>query len=204
MNVHMIIIGITGGSGCGKTTVSDIVRSKGIEVIDTDKVARKIVEPGKPALDEIRRSFGEEYINENGGLDRKKTAGLVFSDPNKLKELNRITHKYITQYVNEYIDNYRGNIIGIDGAVLIESGIGKMCDFIISVLADQSQRLKRIMLRDNITEEDARKRINSQKNNEFYIENSDYIVYNNSDEDILSKEVSEILSQIGKERGTDN
>lgn len=204
MNVHMIIIGITGGSGCGKTTVSDIVRSKGIEVIDTDMVARKIVEPGKPALDEIRRSFGEEYINENGGLDRKKTAGLVFSDPNKLKELNRITHKYITRYVNEYIDNYRGNIIGIDGAVLIESGIGKMCDFIISVLADKSQRLKRIMLRDKITEEDARKRINSQKNNEFYIENSDYIVYNNSDEDTLSKEVSEILSQIGKERGTDN
>ena len=200
----MIIIGITGGSGCGKTTVSDLIRKSGTEVIDTDIVARMIVEPGKPALDEIRKSFGAEYIKENGELDRKKTAELVFSDKDKLTELNRITHKYITQYINEYIDNYRGNIIGIDGAVLIESGIDKMCDYIISVLADKSVRIERITARDGITREEAEKRINSQKNNEFYIENSDYIVYNNNSTESLSKRVNEILSQIAEKRGKDN
>lgn len=200
----MIILGITGGSGCGKTTVSDMVRKSGAEVIDTDIVARMIVEPGKPALEEIKKSFGSEYIKGNGELDRKKTANLVFSDSEKLCELNGITHKYIKKYINEYIDSYKGNIIGIDGAVLIESGINKMCDYLISVLADKAVRTERIMIRDGITREEAEKRINSQKNNEFYIENSDYIVYNNNDKESLAAEVGKILSEIGKERGTDS
>ena len=180
------------------------MRKSGAEVIDTDIVARMIVEPGKPALEEIKKSFGSEYIKENGELDRKKTAGLVFSDGEKLKELNRITHKYIKTYINEYIGNYKGNIIGIDGAVLIESGINKMCDYLLSVLADKAVRIERIMRRDGITREEAEKRINSQKNDEFYIENSDYIVYNNSYKESLAAEVGKILSEIGKERGTDS
>lgn len=194
----MIIIGITGGSGCGKTTVSDMVRNEGVEVLDCDIIARKTTQAKMPALEEIRKSFGDEYIKENGELDRKKTAELVFSDKSRLEELNRITHKYIMQYISEYINNYSGNIIGIDGAVLIESGVGKMCNFMISVLADEAQRLERIMLRDGITREEAEKRIKSQKSNEFYIENSDYIVYNNGDAQALFKEVSQILSQIRK------
>ena len=191
----MIKLGITGGSGSGKTTVSDIFRKEGIDVIDTDIVARIIVEPGKPALDEIKEYFGQEYITPAGTLDRKKMAALVFSNPDKRLRLNEITHKYISQYVDEYIHNYTGDIIGIDGAVLIESGIGEGCDYILSVIADKEERIKRIIMRDSISEETAKKRIEAQKNDDFYIENSDYIVYNNSKDELINQ-VSKIIKDI--------
>lgn len=191
----MIKLGITGGSGSGKTTVSDIFRKVGIDVIDTDIVARIIVEPGKPALDEIKDYFGQEYITPAGTLDRKKMAALVFSNPDKRLRLNEITHKYISQYVDEYIHNYTGDIIGIDGAVLIESGIGEGCDYILSVIADKEERIKRIIMRDSISEETAKKRIEAQKNDDFYIENSDYIVYNNSKDELINQ-VSKIIKDI--------
>ena len=191
----MIKLGITGGSGSGKTTVSDIFRSEGIDVIDTDIVARIIVEPGKPALDEIKEYFGQEYITPAGTLDRKKMATLVFSNPDKRLKLNEITHKYISQYVDEYINNYTGDIIGIDGAVLIESGIGEGCDYILSVIADKEERIKRIIMRDSISEETAKKRIEAQQNDDFYIENSDYIVYNNSKAELINQ-VSKIIKNI--------
>lgn len=191
----MIKLGITGGSGSGKTTVSDIFRKVGIDVIDTDIVARIIVEPGKPALDEIKEYFGQEYITPAGTLDRKKMAALVFSNPDKRLKLNEITHKYISQYVDEYIHNYTSDIIGIDGAVLIESGIGEGCDYILSVIADKEERIKRIIMRDSISEETAKKRIEAQKNDDFYIENSDYIVYNNSKDELINQ-VSKIIKDI--------
>ena len=191
----MIKLGITGGSGSGKTTVSDIFRKEGIDVIDTDIVARIIVEPGKPALDEIKDYFGQEYITPAGTLDRKKKAALVYSNPDKRLRLNEITHKYISQYVDEYIHNYTGDIIGIDGAVLIESGIGEGCDYILSVIADKEERIKRIIMRDSISEETAKKRIEAQKNDDFYIENSDYIVYNNSKDELINQ-VSKIIKDI--------
>ena len=191
----MIKLGITGGSGSGKTTVSDIFRKVGIDVIDTDIVARIIVEPGKPALDEIKEYFGQEYITPAGTLDRKKMAALVFSNPDKRLRLNEITHKYISQYVDEYIHNYTGDIIGIDGAVLIESGIGEGCDYILSVIADKEERIKRIIMRDSISEKKKKKRIEAQKNDAFYIENSDYIVYNNSKDELINQ-VSKIIKDI--------
>ena len=192
----MIRLGITGGCGCGKTTVSDIIRNNGIDVIDADIAARLIVEPGKPALNEIKKYFGQEYITENGMLDRKKMGALVFSVPEKRLLLNKITHKYISEYIEEYINNYSGDIIGIDGAVLIESGIGVRCDYILSVLAKKEERIKRITARDGISCEEAKKRIESQKNDEFYIENSDYIVYNNSERGKLVNQIKKIIDDI--------
>ncbi len=196
----MIKLGITGGSGCGKTTVSDLLRKKGIDVIDTDKAARIIVDRGRPALAEIAQYFGEEYINADGTLNRKRLGNYVFSNPDELLELNRITHKYISEYIDEYIDNYSGKIIGIDGAVLIESGIGKKCDYLLSVLCDEQVRIERIVARDKISYEDAKKRIKAQKKDEFYIENSDYIVYNNSNNKELELKIDDIINDIIKNK----
>lgn len=192
----MIILGITGGSGTGKTTVSKIFTENGIDVIDTDKVARIIVEPKKPALLEIEQSFGKEYIAPDGTLIRKKLAGAVFSDEKKLELLNSITHKYITEYVNSYISNYTGEIIGIDGAALIESGIYKQCDYLLSVLADKEIRIKRIVTRDSLSYDEAKTRIEAQKCDNFYIEKSDYIVYNNGKEESLRLEVKKIIDDL--------
>lgn len=190
----MIILGITGPTGAGKTTVSRIFSDNGIKVIDTDITAREITAPGKPALSELAECFGEKILT-NGALNRAALAKIAFSDKDALLKLNKITHKYITEEVLAEINSYEGDIIGIDGAVLIESGISKLCTRVLCVLADEEIRKKRIMKRDSISASDADLRISSQKNNSFYIENSDYIVYNN-DRDDLQKQAEKVINEL--------
>ncbi len=192
----MIILGITGGSGTGKTTVSNLLSSYGVDIIDCDLVARKIVEPDMPALNEISDYFGKEYINKDNTLNRKKLANLVFNSPDMLLKLNEITHKYVIEYIDLYIKNSTSQIVGIDAAALIESGIYKKCDFVLSVLADKDTRAERIINRDNISHSEALKRINAQKNDEYYIEKSHYIVYNNTTIDDINNKIIEIIEDI--------
>lgn len=193
----MFIIGITGGSGTGKSTVCDILKSYGIDVIDADIIARKIVEKNQPALEEIKNYFGQEYILSDGTLNRKKLGAIVFTDSRKLKILNEITHKYISEYVKAYIKNTKNKVIAIDAPLLFESGLNSECDYILSVLSNEKNRIKRITARDGISEKSARERINSQKNNTFYIENSDCLIYNNSSYNDLKEQVDEILKKLG-------
>lgn len=192
----MIILGITGGSGCGKTTVSKILSKNGVDVIDCDLVTRKIVEPNEPALREIEDTFGTEYLNSDKTLNRKKLAGLVFNSPKNLLKLNKIMHKYVEEYINLYILNSTADIVGIDAAALIESGIHKKCDCLLCVLANKDLRLQRIITRDNLSQDEALSRINAQKNDEFYIEKSDYIVYNNGNIDEINEQIIKILNEI--------
>lgn len=192
----MIILGITGGSGCGKTTVSKILLKKGVDIIDCDKVAKKIVEPGEAALSEIEAVFGNEYIKLDGTLDRKKMADLVFNSPKSLLKLNEITHKYVAQYIDLYIKNSNSDILAIDAAALIESGIYKKCDYLLSVIADKNIRLERIMSRDNLSFDEANSRIDAQKSDEFYVEKSDYVMYNNGDLDKIDEQITKILNEI--------
>lgn len=192
----MIILGITGGSGTGKTTVSNILSNYGVDIIDCDLVAKKIVEPNMPAHNEISDCFGKEYINEDKSLNRKKLAHLVFNSPDMLLKLNEITHKYVMEYIDLYIKNSSSEIVGIDAAALIESGIYKKCDFIISVLADKDTRITRIINRDNISYSEALERIKAQKSNEYYIEKSHYILYNNTNTDDINNRIIEIIKDI--------
>ncbi len=191
----MIILGITGPTGAGKTTVSKMLEGYSIAVIDTDILAREIVEPGKRALYELTEYFGEEILLPDGELDRRKLAGIAFSDSEALESLNKITHKYILEEIEKIAENYNGDILGIDGAVLIESGISKRCTKVLSVIADAKTRKERIMERDLVSSEDADLRMSAQKNNEFYIENSDYVVYNN-DTETLSVKLQEIITEL--------
>lgn len=192
----MIILGITGGSGCGKTTVSSIFKEYGVDIIDCDIVSRKIVKKDAPALLEIKNEFGDDYLNSDGTLNRKKLGALIFTDPCMMKKLDNITHKYIIDYIQSYIEKSNSEIIAIDGATLIESGIYKLCDYLISVLSDEIYRQNRISKRDNITLEDAKKRIKSQKNDDFYIDKSHFIIYNNDSIKDVRVEILNILDKI--------
>ena len=202
MMQNKLMFGITGGSGAGKTTVSNIFRECGIYIIDADIVAREVQTPGAPCTLELAKEFGADILDENGQLMRRKLAGIVFSDEDRLAKLNEITHKYITARAFELARECGGNC-GIDGAVLIESGIAEQCRYIVGVIADRDTRIRRIMRRDRISWEEARKRIDAQKPDSFYIANSDFVVRNDDAEDCLKWQIQKIIEDAGvREEGS--
>lgn len=178
----MIVIGLTGGSGSGKSTVSNVARQQGFYVIDADQVAREIVAKGQKALTEIVNAYGQEILKENGELDRKKLGDIVFTDKKKLTLLNQITHKYILQIIKKRIETqqkqnkYKGVII--DAAILIESTLYDVCNVVWVVIADRNSRIKRIMRRDLLTHEQAEKRIDAQMSEEVMKKYADVIIDN--------------------------
>ena len=119
----MTVIGLTGGSGSGKTAIASLLQKKGIDIIDADIIAREIVKKGEPALDEIVEEFGGDILLSSGELDRKKLGSIVFTNKEKLKNLNKITHKYITKIIMQNLSKHASEIVVIDAALLKESGL---------------------------------------------------------------------------------
>lgn len=195
-NKKKILVGITGGSGCGKSSVAKVFEETGYDVIDCDKVSREITKPNKPAFLEIQQNFGDKYISKEGNLLRKKLGGLVFSDAKSLDTLNNIMHTYITNAVMMAIEEATTPIVCLDAPLLLEYEMEKFCDKVIVVIADTKKRTQRIMERDSISEHDAENRIKSQNTDEFYLEKADYIVYNNSTEDKIVPQVEKIIDEL--------
>ncbi|MBR0142084.1 MAG: dephospho-CoA kinase [Ruminococcus sp.] len=193
----LMIVGLTGQTGAGKSTVSRIFSENGFKVINADIIARKVVEKGTPCLAEISDYFGLSILNADGTLNRKALAEIVFTDRAKLETLDTIIYPYITGEILRLIRKYSAEgekFILLDAPTLFESRADDFCDIIISVLADADIRLKRITARDNISEEQARQRMNSQLSEDFFISHSDYIIKNNGLIDVvaeISKEVSD-------------
>ena len=192
-----LIFGITGGTGAGKTTVSKSFEELGVNVIDADRVYHSLIKKGMKCLDEIAGYFGSAVLNEEGELDRRVLASIVFNDSKKLEKLNEITHRYIKEKICSLTEG--DGIYAIDAAVLIGSPVQGLCKYIVSVTADEEIRLRRIMERDSLSAEEAKQRISSQKKNSFYIDNSDYVIYNNGGSDIKN-EAKRILAAMTDER----
>lgn len=196
----MKIIGITGSSGAGKTTVSRLLNEKeNIEVIDCDEVAKKITIPGNIYLETIKKELGDKYILSDGNLNRKMLAEAIYTDKEKLEKLNKITFKYVVEEILNEIEKINTQkdieIIAIDAPLLFESELNKKCDYIISLIADEKIKIDRICKRDGITPELARKRLKIQKEDSFYTEKSDFVIVNN-DEISLENTLEEILNKI--------
>ncbi|MDE5916787.1 MAG: dephospho-CoA kinase [Oscillospiraceae bacterium] len=180
----VMVVGLTGQTGSGKTTVCDVFSSNGFSVINADMIARKVVEKGKPCLEDIRDFFGSDVISIDGTLDRKKLASMVFTDKSQLEILNSITYPYITSEILRTIKRFSNEgrkLILLDAPTLFESRADDFCELIISVISRDDLRKARIMERDGITEEEAVNRMNSQLEEEFFRNNSDFIIKNNSD-----------------------
>ena len=186
-----MIIGITGGSGVGKSTVSAEFEKRGFFVIDADKVAHKVMDKGTECLKEVITFFGTEYLNDDGTLNRKKLGSLVFNNKEKLEKLNEITHKYIIKEI-KFLSQKDENVI-IDAAVLFESDLKNLCNKTIFVSCPFDIRVKRIMERDNITRTYAEDRINAQPKDDYYKQRCDFEITNDGDNDIVAK-VEEILT----------
>lgn len=194
------IIGLTGGIATGKSTVSKILTDNGYVVIDADSLARKIVEIGQPAYNEIVKSFGEEILNLDKSIDRKTLGKLIFSHDELKSQLNNITHPYIFQEINKEISRKcRDNkIVFLDIPLLFEeySKIMELgIDFqeIWLVYVNENLQLNRLIKRDNLDRDESQKRISSQMSMETKYKMADVIIDNNDDKLILKSNVLSAL-----------
>ncbi len=194
----MKIIGLTGGTGSGKGFVSEMLRKRHAYVMDTDKTAHDIILRGRPAYDELVERFGTEILGEDGEIVRRRLGDIVFSDREKLKILNACTHKYIRMEIMKTIEEIspqtdKYTAIVLDAPMLAEAGLTDICDDIWVVYADSEVRIKRIMERDSITEEQARNRIASQKSWEEYRELGAVIIDNSSDDENVENQLDSLI-----------
>lgn len=184
-----MIIGITGQSGAGKTSVCDSLAQFNIPIIKADLIAREVVK-SKDCKERLARRFGEDII-KNGELDRATLASRAFSTRENTDALNQITHPLIVQMMLACADGH--STVIFDASQLFESGLDKKCDLIIGITADENVRLSRIINRDNLTVEQAKLRISAGLSDGFFIKNCDYIIKNNGD-----KTVNDIAAAIYK------
>lgn len=182
-----MIIGLTGKTGSGKSTVAETLRSMGFFVCDADAVARQAVEKGSPLLEKIAKAFGSDVINPDGSLNRPKLAERAFADRESTDKLNALTHPEILERsffeMRKALD--KGYAAAFyDAAVLFESGADKLCDFNVLVEAPKDIRLERITKRDHLTKEHALERMNAQRADSYYRERADYIIDNSPGKDL--------------------
>ena len=193
------VIGLTGQTGAGKSTVRELFKAKGAAVIDADAVSHDIVDNDLSCLTDIVEHFYCIVLNDKGKLNRKALGRIVFSDQKKLAVLNKIMFPYIVSAIKGKVTAYEhagAQMIVIDGATLIESGCSKMCSVLISVTAEEETRLTRIIHRDGISKRDAVRRVSAQHPEEFYIEASDYVIKNNGTPGDLEREAERVLDEI--------
>ena len=192
-----MIIGLTGQTGAGKSTVCEFFSKKGFAVIDCDKVAREVTQKGNPVLLKLAECFGDDILSDDGNLNRRLLANRAFASEEKTKLLNSITHPEIYKAIQNKIKNTTNDIIVLDAPTLFESGANKLCDKVVAVIAPSEIRKERIMKRDLISEEQAKLRMSAQKNDEFYIEKSDAVVENNCSHRELTVQIEQALNSIG-------
>ena len=179
-----MIIGLTGQTGAGKSTLSRMFSEWGVEVIDADKVARYTIENSKECLMDLVLEFSTEVIHPDATLNRPKLAEICFGDKKKLKRLNEITFPYIIRAIGRKLEEACGRgvkMVLLDAPTLYESGLDKRCDRVVAVIADAETRTRRIIERDKMTEEDARRRVNAQNNDAFYTSRADDILTNDGE-----------------------
>ena len=175
----MFIIGITGGTGAGKTSALRVLERLGALVLDCDAIYHKLLEDSAELKSELGDRFGG--VLRAGEIDRKRLGEIVFSDPAALMDLNGITHKYVDGELESSLALWKrqgGAVAAVDAIALIESGLGGRCDAVVGVAAPEDKRISRIMERDGLSREQAERRAGAQKPEVFFRENCEYLLEN--------------------------
>ena len=174
-----MIIGITGGTGCGKTTLLKVIAEKGGLILDCDAIYHQLLATDESLLNAIEHRFPGTV--ENGQLQRKKLGAIVFSDENALMDLNKITHSAIHSEVLHRLES-NPKLAAIDAIALFEGGLAELCDVTVAVTAPAEIRVQRLMKRDSISEEYARNRIAAQHAESWFRDRCDWMLENNGTE----------------------
>ena len=178
----MKIIGLTGGIASGKSTVSRALRELGAIIIDADEVAHAIIEPGKPAWEDIVEHFGSEVLNPDQTIDREKLGAIVFNDPERLQELNQITHPRVGEQFKQMIKDIKSQqadaVLFIEVPLLYETHMDRICDEVWVVWVDEETQIQRLMKRDGLSREDALKRIDAQMSLDEKAKRADVVIDN--------------------------
>jgi dephospho-CoA kinase len=190
----MMVVGITGGIGSGKSIVCSVFRELGIPVYEADVVAKKLYDLPE-IISEVKKIFGADYFTSSG-LDKKKFAGLVFKDAEALRKINSIIHPYVKKNFREWKSKYKEKPYVLkEAAILFESGTDKGCDKIIVVTAPELLRKQRVMLRDQRTEKQVEEIISRQWSDEEKIKRSDFVIVNDESKLVLPQvmKIHEVL-----------
>ena len=190
------VVGLTGPTGAGKSSVTDVAKNLGFKVIDCDALARVAVEKGSDGLADIVKAFGDGVLNSDGTLNRKQLAALAFSASDKTELLNKTLLPHIVKLIKAQIDV---PLVLLDAPTLFESGADSLCDDVIVVLCDEKTRKERIIKRDGIDESAAELRIKAGKDDNFYIERSNNIVYNDCELSVLNLKIQKLLNKLLEE-----
>jgi dephospho-CoA kinase len=201
-------IGLTGGIASGKTVVANMFAELGATIIDTDVIARNVVEPGKPALEQVRQTFGDQVLTEDGGLDRSRLRGIVFSDDAKRAQLEQILHPVIQEETVRQAETAGGAYQIVVVPLLLNSPLRGLANRILVVDCDEATQIDRLVARDIETEVQARRILAAQASREERLAAADDIIKNDQDLEHTRQQVQRLhkvylqLSQSGDSSGT--
>jgi dephospho-CoA kinase len=196
----MLLVGLTGGIGAGKSTVARMLEERGARVIDADDLARRAVRAGTTGLQRIVETFGEGVLRPDGELDRRKLAGIVFADPERRSELERITHPEVARLLAAELEPLRATdgVVVYESPLLIESGTSAACDVVVVVAAPEGEQLRRLRDHRALDEADVRARMAAQATPEERAAGADVILDNGGTVEELEAQVQRLWQGIEK------
>ena len=198
----MLIVGLTGGVASGKTAVSQVLKEEGAYIIDADQIARELVQPHKPAWNELIRAFGQEILREDGSIHRKKLAEKVFANPEQRKLLNQILHPRIREEMGRRAKEIGQKdpeaIVMIDAPLIVELGDHREMDKLIVVTSTQTQQIERLKDRDGTSPEEALRIVSSQMPLEEKLKFADFVIRNEGSLEETRKRTKEVFKELKK------
>jgi len=195
----MKVIGLTGGIGSGKSTVSQFLAELGAKIIDADKVGHEVFQPDTEAWCEVVAAFGQQVLATDGSIDRKKLGAIVFADPEARARLNRIMHPRIHKAVKAQLEQYRSQGVAVavvEAPLLVEAGWTSLVDEVWVTTAPETTILKRLKERAGLSEQESRARISAQLPNEERIKQADVVIDTDCDLDELKAKVKELWQKL--------
>ena len=194
---HYKLIGLTGQSGAGKSTVAEVFAKLGSYVINADKIVAELYNAGSPCLKAVAAEFGQDTIRADGTLDRRLLAQRAFASRERTDALNRLVHPFVTARLLELLRGAEGMVV-FDAPQLFEADADVICDAVVAVTADKDICVNRIIKRDSLSEEQAMLRVNAQYGEEYFRARADYIIENNFDEESLRIQAEKVYNKLDK------